>query len=40
MRDHSVSPDSGTVVVRQRHDDDEPVELEIASAYKVGLPPT
>jgi predicted dehydrogenase len=30
-------PDSGTVVVRQRHDDDEPVELEIASADKVVL---
>ena len=28
-------PDSGTVVVRQRHDDDEPVELEIASADKA-----
>jgi hypothetical protein len=28
-------PDSGTVVVRQRHDDDEPVELQIASADKV-----
>jgi predicted dehydrogenase len=28
-------PDSGTVVVRQRYDDDEPVELEIASADKV-----
>ena len=28
-------PDSGTVVVRQRHDDDQPVELEIASADKV-----
>ena len=28
-------PDSGTVVVRQRHDDDEPVELEIASVDKV-----
>jgi predicted dehydrogenase len=27
-------PDSGTVVVRQRYDDDEPVELEIASADK------
>jgi hypothetical protein len=31
-------PDSGTVVVRQRHDDDEPVELQIASAEKVLLP--
>jgi predicted dehydrogenase len=31
-------PDSGTVVVRQRHDDDEPVELQIASAEKVVLP--
>jgi predicted dehydrogenase len=31
-------PDSGTVVVRQRHDDDEPVELHIASAEKVVLP--
>jgi predicted dehydrogenase len=30
-------PDSGTVVVRQRHDDDEPGELEIASADKVVL---
>ncbi len=30
-------PDSGTGVVRQRHDDDEPVELEIASADKVVL---
>jgi predicted dehydrogenase len=30
-------PDSGSVVVRQRHDDDEPVELEIASADKVVL---
>jgi predicted dehydrogenase len=28
-------PDSGTVVVRQRHDDTEPVELEIARADKV-----
>jgi predicted dehydrogenase len=28
-------PDSGTVVVRQRHDDDQPVELEIASVDKV-----
>lgn len=28
-------PDSGTVVIRQRHDDDQPVELEIASADKV-----
>jgi predicted dehydrogenase len=28
-------PDSGTVVVRQRHDDDQPVELEIARADKV-----
>jgi len=28
-------PDSGTVVVRQRHDDTEPVELEIANADKV-----
>jgi predicted dehydrogenase len=30
-------PDSGTVVVRQRYDDDEPVELEIPSADKGGL---
>jgi predicted dehydrogenase len=30
-------PDSGTVVVRQRHDDTEPVELEIASADKAVL---
>jgi predicted dehydrogenase len=30
-------PDSGTVVVRQRHDDDEPVELEIANADKAVL---
>src|SRR5215218_1508924 len=28
-------PDSGTVVVRQRHDDDEPIELEIANADKA-----
>jgi predicted dehydrogenase len=28
-------PDSGTVVVRQRHDDNGPVELQIASADKV-----
>jgi predicted dehydrogenase len=28
-------PDSGTAVVRQRHDDDEPIELEIASADKA-----
>jgi hypothetical protein len=28
-------PHSGTVIVRQRHDDDQPVELEIASADKV-----
>jgi predicted dehydrogenase len=27
-------PDSGTVAVRQRHDDDQPVELEIAGADK------
>jgi predicted dehydrogenase len=32
-------PDSGTVVVRQRHDDDQPVELEIASVDK-GVPST
>jgi predicted dehydrogenase len=30
-------PDSGTVVVRQRHDDTEPVELEIANADKAVL---
>jgi UDP-N-acetylglucosamine 3-dehydrogenase len=30
-------PDSGTVVVRQRYDDAEPIELEIASADKVVL---
>jgi predicted dehydrogenase len=30
-------PDSGTIVVRQRHDDDEPIELEIASADKAVL---
>ena len=29
-------PDAGTVVIRQRHDDDEPVELEIAAADKLG----
>jgi predicted dehydrogenase len=28
-------PDSGTAVVRQRHDDEEPIELEIASADKA-----
>jgi hypothetical protein len=28
-------PHSGPVIVRQRHDDDQPVELEIASADKV-----
>ena len=28
-------PDSGTVVVRQRHEDHEPVELEIANLDKV-----
>jgi predicted dehydrogenase len=28
-------PDSGTVVVRQRYDDDQPVELEIPSADKA-----
>jgi predicted dehydrogenase len=28
-------PHSGTVIVRQRHDDDQPVELEIASADNV-----
>jgi predicted dehydrogenase len=32
-------PDSGTAVVRQRHDDTEPVELEIASADKAVLAP-
>ena len=32
--DHPI-PNSGTVVVRQRHDDDQPVELEIASVDKV-----
>jgi predicted dehydrogenase len=30
-------PDSGTVVVRQRHDDDQPVELQIAGADKEVL---
>jgi hypothetical protein len=30
-------PDSGTVVVRQRYEDDRPVELEIARADKVVL---
>jgi len=30
-------PDSGTVVVRQRHDDHEPIELEIAGADKAVL---
>jgi predicted dehydrogenase len=32
-------PDAGTVVVRQRHDDDEPVELEIATPDRL-VPPT
>jgi len=34
-RDHFASPTPGTVVVGQRHDDHEPVELEIANLDKV-----
>ena len=31
-------PDAGTVVVRQRHDDDDPVELQIAAVDKLAPP--